>query len=103
MNRLSISFAILSLAACGSSHDATTTPAPQTTPETAAQQSPPIDDTSEPTTTESWTLRDLSGNDVSLASYQGKTLVLEWFNPACPFVVQAHSEGALKGMAERVT
>ncbi len=30
--------------------------------------------------------RDLSGEVVSLARFQGKTVVLEWNNPNCPFV-----------------
>ena len=35
-----------------------------------------------------------------LADYRGKTVVLEWFNPACPFVVAAH-EGK-KGSLSKV-
>jgi peroxiredoxin len=46
-------------------------------------------------------LTDLDGNTVSLASFRGKTVVLEWFNPGCPFVRYAYSKGPLKGMAER--
>ncbi len=44
-------------------------------------------------------LPDLDGNTVSLADFAGKTVVLEWFNPDCPFVVYAHGEGPLKAMA----
>lgn len=32
-----------------------------------------------------FTLRDLHGNEVSLAALRGKTVVLEWMNPNCPF------------------
>lgn len=50
-----------------------------------------------------FTLTDLNGAEVSLASYKGKTVILEWFNPGCPFIVHAHSEGPLKDQAARVT
>jgi peroxiredoxin len=50
-----------------------------------------------------FTLTDLDGKTVHLADYKGKTVVLEWFNPGCPFVQKAHREGALKDMAARVT
>ena len=49
-----------------------------------------------------FTLQDTDGNSVSLASYTGKTVVLEWFNPGCPYVVHAHENGALQGQAARV-
>lgn len=49
-----------------------------------------------------FTLVDLDGKEVSLASFAGKTVVLEWFNPGCPFVKRAH-EGTLKTMAADVT
>ncbi|MCB9685026.1 MAG: redoxin domain-containing protein [Alphaproteobacteria bacterium] len=48
-----------------------------------------------------FTLKDLSGNDVSLASFRGKTVVLEWFNPQCPFVVAAHTKGSLIDAAKK--
>lgn len=48
-------------------------------------------------------LTDLNGKKVSLSEYKGKTVVLEWFNPECPFVVQAHGKGALKGLADEWT
>ncbi len=39
-----------------------------------------------------FTLRDLDGKEHRLSSYleQGKTVVLEWFNPDCPFVKKHH-------------
>lgn len=47
-----------------------------------------------------FTLTDLDGKTVSLADYKGKTVVLEWFNPGCPYVEYAHGEkGPLKTMA----
>jgi len=45
-------------------------------------------------------LKDLSGKDVKLSSFRGKTVVVEWFNPGCPFVVYAHGDGPLKDMAK---
>lgn len=50
-----------------------------------------------------FTLKDLDGNQVSLASFRGKTVVLEWFNPGCPFVQYAHGKGPLKDMAAKKT
>lgn len=47
-----------------------------------------------------FTLNDLDGNPVSLVDYRGKTVVLEWFNPDCPFVKYAHGpRGPLRGLA----
>ena len=47
-----------------------------------------------------FSLPNLSGETVSLSDYRGKVVVLEWFNPGCPFVKQAHeSGGALETMA----
>lgn len=44
-------------------------------------------------------LTDLKGQTHALADHQGKVVVLEWFNPGCPFVKYAHEEGPLKDMA----
>lgn len=45
---------------------------------------------------------DLDGNEVTLPA-EG-TVVLEWFNPGCPFVKYAHGdEGPLNGMAQQWT
>src|SRR5262245_10479066 len=44
-------------------------------------------------------LPDLDGNSVSLSSFRGKTVVLEWFNPECPFVKASHTKGSLNGTA----
>ncbi len=49
-----------------------------------------------------FTLPDLAGNKVSLRDFAGKTVVLEWFNPGCPFVKYAHADGPLKGQAASV-
>jgi peroxiredoxin len=46
-------------------------------------------------------LEDLEGKEVSLSQFKGKTVVLEWFNPGCPFVQYAHGKGPLKDMGQR--
>ena len=48
-------------------------------------------------------LKDLAGKEVSLASFKGKVVVLEWFNPGCPFVKKSHSVGSLVDTAKRHT
>lgn len=40
-----------------------------------------------------FTLTDLAGQSHTLASLRGKTVVLEWFNPGCPYVQHAHGTG----------
>ena len=47
-----------------------------------------------------FTLPDLDGTEVSLSDHKGKIVVLEWFNPECPFVIASHTKGSLKGAAE---
>lgn len=48
-----------------------------------------------------FTLEDLDGKQVSLSSFKGKTVVLEWFNPECPFVKLSHTKGSLVDTAAR--
>ncbi|HTE56921.1 MAG TPA: thioredoxin family protein [Kofleriaceae bacterium] len=50
-----------------------------------------------------FTLADLDGKQVQLSSLKGKTVVLEWFNPGCPFVRYSHGEGPLKDLAKKHT
>src|SRR5262249_26247831 len=33
--------------------------------------------------------------------FKGKTVVLEWFNPGCPFVRASHTKGSLREAAKR--
>jgi thiol-disulfide isomerase/thioredoxin len=50
-----------------------------------------------------FTLTDTEGTSHTLSALKGKTVILEWFNPGCPFVKAAHgSGGVLQGMAQRV-
>lgn len=46
-----------------------------------------------------FTLTDTDGKSFHLADFKGKTVVLEWFNPDCPFVRASHTKGSLKGYA----
>jgi peroxiredoxin len=48
-----------------------------------------------------FTLTDLDGHVVTLSSFKGKTVVVEWFNPGCPFVRKAHTVGSLKDSPAR--
>jgi peroxiredoxin len=50
-----------------------------------------------------FTLTDLDGKPVRLADFKGKIVVLEWFNPGCPFVVAAHTKGSLVDAAARAS
>lgn len=50
-----------------------------------------------------FTLPDLDGKPVQLSSFRGKTVVLEWFNPECPFVRKSHEKGSLVDAAKRLT
>ncbi len=50
-----------------------------------------------------FTLTDLDGTAHTLSQYRGKTVVLEWFNPQCPFVMHAHGEGPQRDMAAKET
>lgn len=50
-----------------------------------------------------FTLKDLSGKEFKLSAHKGKTVVLEWFNPGCPFVKKSHTVGSLVDTAKRHT
>jgi peroxiredoxin len=46
-------------------------------------------------------LPDLDGKQVKLSSFRGSPVVLEWFNPGCPFVKASHTKGSLVDTAQR--
>jgi len=48
-----------------------------------------------------FSLPDLDGKEVSLSSLKGKVVVLEWWNPGCPFVNKSHEKGGLVGLAKK--
>jgi peroxiredoxin len=48
-------------------------------------------------------LKDIDGKTVRLASFKGRTVVLEWFSPTCPYCVYAYGEkGPLRTLPERL-
>jgi peroxiredoxin len=49
-----------------------------------------------------FTLTEVGGKTFTLSAFKGKTVVLEWFNPDCPFVKYARGEGELKTMATKL-
>jgi peroxiredoxin len=87
---LGLSFTLLT-SACGRDAPSATAHASTKTPVAADIGAP----------APNFVLKDLDGKDVRLASLRGKTVVLEWFNPKCPFVNMSHTKGSLKGAAER--
>lgn len=48
-------------------------------------------------------LKDLDGKTVKLSDFKGKTVVLEWFNPECPYVQKSHTVGSLVTTAKKIT
>jgi peroxiredoxin len=47
-------------------------------------------------------LKDQDGNTVSLSDFEGKVVVLEWFNQECPYVVRHHpSEKTMPTLAAK--
>jgi peroxiredoxin len=50
-----------------------------------------------------FTLQDIDGKSVSLRSLRGKVVVLEWFNPDCPFVRFSHQKGPLRELAKQLS
>lgn len=67
-------------------------PAPKPVPAMTAAIGQPAPD---------FTLTDLDGNTHTLSQHRGKVVVLEWWNPECPFVRHAHGEGPLVDMAAK--
>ena len=43
-----------------------------------------------------FTLPDVNGKRVSLSAFRGKTVVLEWNNPGCPFVKKHYGSGNMQ-------
>ena len=48
-----------------------------------------------------FTLTDTDGKPWKLSDHRGKTVVIEWFNPGCPFVKYAYGEGPLADLAKK--
>ncbi len=105
--KLTIPALAICLAACNhAAPDATPSPPPALSNAAAATAAavPPIADGAHAALGQpapDFTLSDLAGKPVSLHDYKGKVVVLEWFNPGCPFVNASHTKASLKGMAAR--
>ena len=67
--------------------DAITGPARATTPAQVGQPAP------------DFSLGDTDGSVVQLSALRGKVVVLEWFNPDCPFVKHAYDTGLIPSLA----
>ena len=48
-----------------------------------------------------FSLTSITGKAVKLSDFRGKTVILEWFNPGCPFVKYAHGEGVIRQEAQK--
>lgn len=50
-----------------------------------------------------FTLGDSNGQQRSLSEFAGSTVVLEWFNPQCPFVRKHYDSGNMQGLQKKYT
>src|SRR6187401_3379682 len=50
-----------------------------------------------------FSLPDASGKTHSLSQYKGKYVVLEWFNPECPFVKKHYGSGNMQNLQKEYT
>src|SRR3978361_1795783 len=50
-----------------------------------------------------FSVADQKGKTHSLADYKGKWVVLEWFNPECPFVKKHYGSGNMQKLQENFT
>ncbi len=50
-----------------------------------------------------FSVTDSKGKTQSVSQYKGKTVVLEWFNPGCPFVVKHYGSGNMQKLQEEFT
>jgi peroxiredoxin len=66
-------------------------PAFATTPATVGQPAP------------AFSVTDTSGNAVSLADFKGKTVVLEWVNPGCPYVRKHYDSANMQATQKGAT
>ncbi len=50
-----------------------------------------------------FTAKDVDGKSVNLSEYLGKTVVLEWVNPGCPFVRKHYDAANMQGTQKTAT
>ena len=48
-----------------------------------------------------FTVTDLAGKPVNLADYKGRTVVLEWHNFGCPFVMKHYNSGNMQALQKK--
>ncbi len=106
--RFLVAAAAVTLAACtpapsstAPATSTTTAPAPTTTTTTTTATTPTTTTATVGKPAPNFTLKDLDGKTTSLHDLLGKTVVLEWFNPECPFVRMSHTKGSLVGTAKK--
>lgn len=109
MKRIAPIIALLALASCKKDDK----PADKAPEPKAAQPAPPAEPAKPPSAPPSspvlgkpapdFTLEAVDGSKVSLSSFKGKVVVLEWFNPGCPFVQRSHTKGSLIATAKKHT
>src|SRR5450432_2084490 len=63
-----------------------------------AADSPPVGSTAP-----DFSVSDSKGNAQSVSQYKGKYVVLEWFNPECPFVKKHYGSGNMQKLQEEFT
>ena len=54
-------------------------------------------------TAPTFALSDANGKVVNLTDYKGKTVVLEWHNPECPFVKKHYDSANMQGLQSKYT
>src|ERR1700687_536414 len=63
-----------------------------------AADSPPVGSTAP-----DFSVSDSKGKTHSISQYKGKYVVLEWFNPECPFVKKHYGSGNMQKLQEEFT
>jgi peroxiredoxin len=48
-----------------------------------------------------YTFKDIAGAEHSIAKFKGKTVILEWTNPGCPFVKKFYDHGDMPKIQEK--
>lgn len=49
-----------------------------------------------------FTLTDLDGKEYTLSDFKGKTIVLEWTNPSCPYIVGVYKHGIVENTLKKM-
>jgi cytochrome oxidase Cu insertion factor (SCO1/SenC/PrrC family) len=100
MKRVLLATLLFAASACG--HPSSASPEQGTSSSTpSANANASMTKAAVGATAPDFTLTDLDGHAVTLSKLKGKTVVLEWFNPGCPFVRKSHTVGSLKDTPSR--